>query len=77
MNESKDSTQFWHRYDKVLGRKTKTIVEPFYYTEFGLHIFDDQEISEKLKKFHIKKIGKNEFDWQFKNEIKLNRSTLP
>ena len=69
LNESKDSTQFWHRYDKVLGRKTKTIVEPFYYTESGLHIFDDQEISEKLKKFHIEKIGKNELDLQFKNEI--------
>ena len=69
LNESKDSTQFLHRYDKVLSRKTNNIVEPIYNTESGLHIFDDQEISDKLKKFLIEKIGKNEFDLQFKNEI--------
>ena len=28
LNESKDSTQFWHRYNKVLGKKTNNIVEP-------------------------------------------------
>ena len=26
LNESKDSTQFWHRYNKVLGKKTNNIV---------------------------------------------------
>ena len=26
--ESEDSTQFWHRYDKVLAKKTSNIVEP-------------------------------------------------
>ena len=30
LNESKDSTQFWHRYNKVLGKKTNNIVEPIY-----------------------------------------------
>ena len=66
---AKDSTQLWHRYDKVLGKKTNNIVEPIYDTESGLHIFDDKEISEKLQKFHIEKIEKNEFDLQFKHEI--------
>ena len=69
LNESKDSTQFWHRYDKVLCKKTNNIVEPIYGTESGLHIFDDKEKSEKLQKLHIEKTGKNEFDLQFKHEI--------
>ena len=68
LNESKDSTHFWHRYDKVLGKKTNNIVEPIYDTESGLHIFDNKEI-EKFQKFCIGKIGKNEFDLQFKHEI--------
>ena len=28
LNESKDSTQFWHRYDKVLARKQITLLSP-------------------------------------------------
>ena len=69
LNESKDSTQFWHRYNKVLGKKINNIAEPIYNNESGLHIFDDQKISEKLQKFHVENIGKNEFDLQFKHEI--------
>ena len=69
LNKSKDSTQFWNRYDKVLGKKANNIVEPIYATESGLHIFDDRKISEKLQKFHIEKIGKNEFYLQLKHEI--------
>ena len=70
LNESKDSTQFWHRYNKALGKKTNNIVEPIYDTESGQHIFDDKKISEKPQKSHTEKIGKNEFDLQFKHEIK-------
>ena len=33
LNESKDSTQVWHRYGKVLAKKTNNIVEPIYDTE--------------------------------------------
>ena len=52
------------------ANKTNNIVVPIYDNEFGLDIFDDQEISEKLQKFHIeKKNEKNEFDLQFKHEI--------
>ena len=76
LNESKDSTQFWHRYDKVLCKKTNNIVEPIYDTESGLHIFDDKKISEKLRKFHIEKIKKNEFDLQFKHEIEEEISSV-
>ena len=32
LNESKDSTQFCHRYDKVLGKKTSSLVEPAFTT---------------------------------------------
>ena len=39
-----NSTHFWYRYNKVLGRKTNNIVERIQDTESGLHIFDDQEI---------------------------------
>ena len=35
LNESKDSTQFWHRYYKILGKKTNNIVELIYDTESG------------------------------------------
>ena len=70
LNESKDSTHFWHRYDKVLAKKTNNIVEPIYDTESGLHIFDDKEISEKFQKFCIGKIGKNESDLQFKMKLR-------
>ena len=69
LNESKNSTEFWNSYDKVLHGKTNNIAEPIYDTESGLHIFDDKKISEKLQKFHIEKIGKNDFDFQFKHEI--------
>ena len=34
LNESKDSTQFWHSYGKVLGKKTNNIVEHIYYTDY-------------------------------------------
>ena len=34
-NEYKDSTQFSHRYYKVLGKKTNNIVDPIYDTESG------------------------------------------
>ena len=54
---------------KVLGKNTNNIVKPTYDTESCLHIFDDKEISEKLQKFNIEKIGKNDFDLQFKYEI--------
>ena len=55
-----------HSYDKVLGQKTNNIFEPIYNTDSGLHIFDDKKISGK---FHIEKIGKNEFDLQFRHKI--------
>ena len=68
LNESKDSTQFWHRYYKILGKKINNIVDAINDTESSW-IFVDKKISEKLQKFHIETIGKNEFDLQFKPEI--------
>ena len=47
---------------KFLGRKQITLLNTSTTLTTSLHIFDDQEISEKPQKFHIEKIGKNEFD---------------
>ena len=30
LNKSRDSSQFWHRYDKLIGRKPNNIVEPIF-----------------------------------------------
>ena len=68
-NKSKDSTQFWLQHNQIFGRKLSNIAVPIYDTESGLHVFDDQEISEKLKKFNIENTGKNKFDLEFTNEI--------
>ena len=54
---------------KVLGKNTNNIVKPTYNTQSCLHIFDDKKISEKLQKSHIERIGKNDYDFQFKYEI--------
>ena len=69
LNESRDSGQFWHRYDKVLGTKKNNVVEPIYDNESGQYIFNDQEISHKLQKFHIEKSNVNNSDNDFKEEI--------
>ena len=30
LNNSRDSSQFWHRYEKLIGRKSNNIVEPIF-----------------------------------------------
>ena len=54
---------------EFLPRKQITLLSPSTTLNLsGLHIFDDKKISEKLQKFHLEKIGKNEFDLQFKHK---------
>ena len=54
---------------KFLPRKQITLLSPSTTLNLsGLHIFDDKKISEKLQKFHLEKIGKNEFELQFKHK---------
>ena len=38
LNQSRDVTQFWHRYEKIIGRKTNNTVEPNLIVTH-LHIF--------------------------------------
>ena len=48
LNNSRDSGQFWHRYSKIIGRKSNNIVEPIFDNGSQTYIFDDEIISEKL-----------------------------
>ena len=51
---------------KILARKQITLLS----SSMTLNLaFDDMEISEKPQKLHLEKIGKNEFDLQFKPKI--------
>ena len=55
LNNSRDSGQFWHRYDKTVGRKSNNIVEPVFGNDAQTYIFDHEIISEKLTNYHIRK----------------------
>ena len=55
LNQSRDATQFWHRYEKVTGRKTNNTVEPILDSNSSTYIFDDEVISNRLHDYHIAK----------------------
>ena len=55
LNQSRDATQFWHRYEKVTGRKTNNTVEPIFDSYSSTYIFDDEVISNRLHDYHIAK----------------------
>ena len=55
LNQSRDATQFWHRYEKVVGRKTNNTVEPIFDSNSSTYIFDDEVISNRLHDYHIAK----------------------
>ena len=70
LNESKDAAQFWHRYEKVLGKKKNNIVEPIYDHESNTYIFEDIQIAEKMHNYHILKTNlDNKYDENFKQQI--------
>ena len=70
LNDSRDSSQFWHRYDKLIGRKSNNIVEPIFDNDSQSYIFDDEIISEKLTNYHIQKNLNNDLkSSDFKTEI--------
>ena len=48
LNQSRDATQFWHGYEKVIDRKTNNTVEPIFDSNSSTHIFDDEVISNRL-----------------------------
>ena len=75
LNKSSDSSQFWHRYDKLIGRKSNNIVKPIFDKDSQIHIFDDEIISEKLTNYHIRKTVNNDLkssDFKTEVEKKIN-----
>ena len=69
LNESRDENQFWHRYNKILGRKDINIVEPIFDNTANQYIFDDSVISDKLADYHINKHSNNTYNELFKTKI--------
>ena len=53
LKNSRDSFQFQHRYDKLIGRKSNNIAESIFDNDSQKYIFDDEIISEKLTNYHI------------------------
>ena len=71
LNSSKDSTQFWHSYHKVLGTKKDTVIEPLYDNALNTYIFKDEDISNILYNYHINKEKEDDkYDNFFK--VKIN-----
>ena len=70
LNNSRDSVQFQHRCNKLIGRKSNNIVEPIFDNDSQTYIFDDEIISEKLTNYHIQKTVNNDLESsEFKTEI--------
>ena len=75
LNNSRNSGQFWHRYDKIIGRKSNNIVEPIFDNDSQTYIFDNEIISEKLTNYHIRKTVNNDLkssDFKAEIEKKIN-----
>ena len=65
MNSSKDSQEFWHRFNEIQN-KGKNIVEPLQ-TGQNKYTFSNPEISNILKETHIDRSkSNNNFDDNFK-----------
>ena len=70
LNQSRDATQFWHRYEKVTGRKTNNTVEPIFDSNSSTYIFDDEVISNRLHDYHIAKSASSlNYDDSFKMSV--------
>ena len=68
LNNSKDSTQFWHRSHKVLGTKKGSVIEPLYNNALNTYIFKANDISNILYHYHINKnTGKAKMIDEFEN----------
>ena len=76
LNESGDENHFWHRYNRVLGRKKNNIVEPILDKITNTYIFEDYKISEKLKQHNINKTISNNHDQNFRKEVEKKITTI-
>ena len=69
-NNSRDSVQFWHRYDKLIGRQSNNTVKLIFDNDSQTYILDDEITSEKLTNYHIQKTVNNDLkNLDFKTEI--------
>ena len=69
-NQSGDATQFWHRYEKVISRKTNNTIEPIFDSNSSTYIFDDEVISNRLHDYHIAKSASSlNYDDSFKMNV--------
>ena len=66
LNEAQDENQFWHRYNKALGRKNNHIIEPTFDETMNEYIFEDSKISDEVIYHHIEKISKRSYNASFK-----------
>ena len=55
LNQSRDATQFQHRQEKLIGRKTDNIVKPIFISNSSTYTFDDEVISNRLHDCHMTK----------------------
>ena len=70
LNQSRDTTQFWHRYEKVISRKINNTVEPIFDSNSSTSIFDDKVISSRLHDYHIAKSASSlNYDDSFKISV--------
>ena len=68
-NEAQDEKQFWHRYNKVLGRKNNNIIEALFDETRNEHIFEGSKTPEKIIQHHIEKINKRSYNVSFEKNI--------
>ena len=70
LNQYRDATQFWHKYEKVIGRKTNNTVEQIFDSNSSTYIFDCEIISNRLHDYHIAKSALSlNFDDSFKMSV--------
>ena len=72
LNSSKDTQEFWHRFNKLQNKKGQNVVEPLYLGQ-NKYTFSDPEISNILKETHIDRSkSNNSFDDNFKISLESN-----
>ena len=68
LNQSRDAKQFWHRQEKVIGRKINNTVKPIFDSNSSTYTFDDEVISNRLHDYHMAKSASSlNYDDSFKN----------
>ena len=74
LHDCHDESQFWHKYNKVLGRNNNAIMEPVINGTTNEYILKYQQISEQLIQHHIEKISKRCYNASFKKNIEKDLS---